>query len=110
MALYKLARYEAEIRNNYEKAYSMYQQIEDILLSVYAEGYLQPVEYEYLFKIYFFSWNTEKRFSWPQISYQKIMKLKEKKEQDSRFFRSFFGEESGKYYEFMHRRIRNFMK
>lgn len=115
-AIYKLAKYTEEEYKNYSSALEFYKAIEKCLQKVKEEDFLQPVEYEYLFKSYYFRRRIIKNHSDVFVDDiddnlntidETINDLVSDNHESNCFFVKFFGEDADVYNEYLNKRLKN---
>lgn len=110
-ALYKIAKYNEHVLKNYAQAWTQYNMIQKQLEEIYFEGYIQPIENEYLFKVYYSKLMMKKRNEYAVEEdnlEEKLNALTRQKVENSLFFQEFYEEDSGRYFQYMLNRIINF--
>lgn len=108
-SIYKIAlSYKAE--QKYDEACILYQKIIDILFFKTEKNYLQPIEYEYLFKTYTNMGDIYKiylhSFNKAAYCFEKGIEIIEKlSKEKNEFFESMYGTEKGDYRDFILKRL-----
>lgn len=110
-ALYKKARFAETMQRDYEKAWRFYNIIQMQLEKIRRSGIMQPIEIEYLFKVYYCKLLLKQkgRYTDPGENIaERIENLSEQKLEEALFFQYFYEDEAKIYFQYMMNRLKEF--